>query len=61
MSRTSTPKNCLPPKSCNHSICFQHFLELEEMIKQLREELVKANNDSKFFANLLSHTLRDKK
>jgi hypothetical protein len=61
MARTQTPKNSIPPSDCNHSICFQHYQELEEMIIKLREELQKCYEDKMFYAETLTKTLRDKK
>lgn len=58
MARTQAPKNSLPPKGCNHSICYVHFLELEEMIKKLREDLEKERHDKDFYAEEMTKLMR---
>jgi hypothetical protein len=58
MARTTTPKNSLPPKNCNHSICYVHFLELEEMIIKLREDLEKEKSEKRFYAEEMTKLMR---
>jgi hypothetical protein len=58
MARTTTPKNSLPPENCNNSICYAHFLELEETIIKLRQDLEKEKAEKRFYAEEMTKLMR---